>query len=117
MTSSPTTHYLQLSQEPFQSIASGRKTIESRLYDEKRRAIKPGHQLVFTNRDNPQQTITATVVELLCYPTFQQLFTAHPPQEFGKDTAEQLLEQISQFYSTEDQRSHGVVGIRLQLHS
>lgn len=34
-----TTHHLQLAAEPFEAITNGRKTIESRLYDEKRQLI------------------------------------------------------------------------------
>lgn len=45
-----TTHKLSLHPEPFATIASGHKTIESRLYDEKRRKIQLGDQIVFINR-------------------------------------------------------------------
>jgi len=35
-------HEMKLYPEPFQMIADGRKTIELRLYDEKRKKIKAG---------------------------------------------------------------------------
>ena len=53
-----TTHQLTLATEPFNAITSGNKTIESRLYDEKRQKIQIGDQIIFTNRDNPSQTAT-----------------------------------------------------------
>jgi ASC-1-like (ASCH) protein len=36
------THQLKLATEPFDVIVSGNKTIESRLYDEKRQKIQLG---------------------------------------------------------------------------
>ncbi len=33
-------HYMNLADDPFEQIASGNKTIELRLYDEKRQKIK-----------------------------------------------------------------------------
>ncbi len=54
-----TVHSLQLATEPFNAILEGRKTIESRLYDEKRQTIQIGDTLVFTNRENTEQTIEA----------------------------------------------------------
>ena len=35
-------HELKLTAEPFEAIAAGNKTIESRLFDEKRQAIQLG---------------------------------------------------------------------------
>ena len=69
------THQLKLATEPFNAITSGNKTIESRLYDEKRQKIQLGDEIVFTNRDNPSQIATVKVVGLLRYATFQDLFT------------------------------------------
>ncbi|MBQ1852397.1 MAG: ASCH domain-containing protein, partial [Lachnospiraceae bacterium] len=38
---------MQLQPEPFDLIKSGAKTIELRLYDEKRRKIRIGDEIVF----------------------------------------------------------------------
>ena len=43
------THKLQLATLPFDAITSGAKTIESRLYDEKRQTIQIGDTVIFTN--------------------------------------------------------------------
>lgn len=59
------THQLTLATEPFNAITSGNKTIESRLYDEKRQKIQIGDQIIFTNRDNPSQTAAVKVIGLL----------------------------------------------------
>jgi len=63
-------HVLKLATEPFDAIASGRKTIESRLFDEKRQAIKLDDTIVFINRDDPSQTLRVKVVGLQRCKTF-----------------------------------------------
>ena len=109
------THQLKLATEPFNAITSGNKTIESRLYDEKRQKIQLGDEIVFTNRDNPSQTTTVKVVGLLRYATFHDLFSHNNLRKFGGESIEWLENQISEFYSVEDQRLYGVVGIEFIL--
>ena len=67
------THHLQLATIPFKAITSGVKTIESRLYDEKRQAIQLGDTIIFTNRENINQTVPVEVIGLLRYETFHDL--------------------------------------------
>lgn len=110
-----TTHHLQLAAEPFEAITSGRKTIESRLYDEKRQLIQLGDSLVFTNREDPTQAATVTVVGLLRYETFHALFSHHEPTKFGGPSVEWLEHQINDFYSIDEQKANGVLGIEFEL--
>ena len=110
-----TTHQLKLATEPFNAIISGNKTIESRLYDAKRQKIQIGDLIIFTNRDNSEQTVTAEVVGLLRYATFRDLFSHNNPRKFGGDNVEWLENQISEFYSIEDQKIYGVIGIELKV--
>ena len=110
-----TTHQLKLATEPFNAIISGNKTIESRLYDTKRQKIQIGDRIIFTNRDNSEQTVTAEVVGLLRYATFRDLFSHNNPRKFGSDNVEWLENQISEFYSIEDQKIYGVIGIEFKV--
>ena len=110
-----TTHQLKLATEPFNAIISGNKTIESRLYDTKRQKIQIGDRIIFTNRDNSEQTVTAEVVGLLRYATFRDLFSRNNPRKFGGDNVEWLENQISEFYSIEDQKIYGVIGIEFRV--
>lgn len=109
------THQLKLATEPFNAIISGNKTIESRLYDTKRQKIQIGDRIIFTNRDNSEQTVTAEVVGLLRYATFRDLFSHNNPRKFGGDNVEWLENQISEFYSIEDQKIYGVIGIEFRV--
>lgn len=108
-------HTLQLAAAPFSAIVSGKKVIESRLYDKKRQAIQIGDTIVFTNRESPGQTISVIVTDLLRYDTFHELFSSTPSAKFGSKSVEWLDAQINMFYSPEDQQKHGVLGIEFNI--
>lgn len=108
-------HSLQLAASPFNSILVGNKVIESRLYDEKRRLIQPGDILTFTNRESPDQTVEVNVLGLLRYASFHDLFKHNDPAKFGGESVEWLEQQISEFYTEEDQQRYGVVGIEFEV--
>ena len=108
-------HQLNLAPEPFLAIASGKKIIESRLYDEKRQIIQLGDTIIFKNREDPSKSLKVKVVGLLRYKTFSEMFEQNDPKKFGGNNASELIDQINQFYSTEDQERFGVVGIQFSV--
>ena len=108
-------HQMKLATEPYNNIASGKKLIESRLFDEKRQIISIGDTITFSENDKPENSVTTVVRGLLRYQTFKELFSDHEPSLFGEESRNFLLTQIKQFYSDEDEQKYGVVGIRLQL--
>lgn len=108
-------HQMKLATEPYNNIVSGKKVIESRLFDEKRQTISIGDQIVFSENDNRENSVITTVKGLLRYQTFKELFEDHEPALFGEESREFLLAQIKQFYSDEDEQTYGVVGIRIEL--
>jgi ASC-1-like (ASCH) protein len=109
------THQLQLATIPFNAIVSGAKTIESRLYDEKRQTIQLGDTIVFTNRENADQTVLVKVIGLFRYETFHDLFVHNDPAKFGGESFEWLENQINEFYSIDQQKENGVIGIEFEL--
>ena len=112
------THQLKLHARPFEMIQSGRKTIELRLYDEKRRQIQVGDTLVFTHSDDPAQTLTAQVTALHLYPDFVALYAALPLDKCGylpEELATAAPEDMNVYYSAEKQAQYGVVGIEIAL--
>lgn len=108
-------HQMKLVTEPYNKIASGKKVIESRLFDEKRQQIAIGDKIVFSENDKPENTVATEVKGLLRYQTFKELFADHEPSLFGEESRVFLLNQIKQFYSDDDEQKYGVVGVRLQL--
>jgi len=109
------THEMKLHVSPFEKIKSGEKTIELRLFDEKRQQIKVGDRIVFTNTATGE-TMDATVAKLHCFESFEALYKALPLLKCGY-TAEDIdtahPSDMEQYYSAQEQKQYGVVGIEL----
>lgn len=109
---------MRLNPEPFAQIKSGQKTIELRLNDEKRRLVKEGDSIEFTNLGNPQKTLLARVTALHFFPTFRELYDTLPLMQCGyteADVADAKPEDMDSYYSREQQEQYGVLGIELEL--
>ncbi len=105
---------MKLRPEPFSKIMSGEKTIESRLFDEKRRLINPGDVIRFVHIENPNEFVSAKVRALYRYASFDEMFSEFSPAEFGGESKEFLLNQIHAYYPLEEESKYGVLGIRVQ---
>lgn len=110
-----TTHQMTLTASSFEKIAGGKKTIESRLYDEKRRCVAINDQIKFISKDEPTRKVSTRVLALYQYKSFMELFSAFPPEYFGGSSRNKLIAEIREFYSKEDEKKYGVVGIKIQL--
>lgn len=111
-------HEMYLAAAPFESIDSGRKTIELRLWDEKRQRIKVGHELVFHLLDTPEKTLTAKVLALHRCDRFAQLYSELDLLACGytvDNIASAKPEDMTRYYSAEQEVRYGVVGIELEL--
>lgn len=107
-------HVLRLDGKYFDLIASGEKTIECRLFDEKRRQISLGDTITFLYRDNSEKKCETLVIGLLRYRTFADLFRNRHPGQFGGSSPEQLTTEMSKFYSSEEEKENGIVGIHVE---
>jgi len=105
-------HEMKVASEPFVKIASNKKVIESRLFDEKRQRISVGDVIVFREGGNEQHTVVVRVTDLIRHDTFMDLFNSIDPAYFGGESPEALLAEIRGFYTPEDEAQYGVVGVR-----
>ena len=62
---------MKLQESPFERIKNGTKTVEFRLYDEKRSKIKKGDQIEFSKLPDLQETILVDVLDLYREDTFE----------------------------------------------
>lgn len=108
-------HEMSVQPSPFAAIKSGTKTIESRLFDEKRQQIQVGDQIVFRNAKDANEVVAANVVELLKFPTFSTMFRSLTLSDFGGESVAALEDEIYSFYTKEDEAKNGVVGIRIAI--
>ena len=113
----PSEYQMKLSPEPFEMIKSGRKTIELRLWDEKRQKLKTGDMIVFTNIANGEK-VQATVLHLHRFHGFGELYQSLPLLKCGY-TEETLhtasASDMEKYYPAAEQKKYGVVGIELSL--
>lgn len=107
------THYMKLQPVPFDKTAEGKKKIELRLFDEKRKKISVGDMLVFRNNEN-LDLITATVKALHTFPDFTELYKTLPLTLCGYDEGEEAEpSDMERYYTKEDINKYGAVGIEL----
>ncbi len=110
-------HSMNLHPGPFAMIRSGRKTIELRLWDEKRRQLQVGDTIQFTNTADGSH-LTASVVALHRFGSFNTLYKALPLLQCGyteADIATASPADMDAYYPPEKQAKYGVVGIELQV--
>ncbi len=111
-------HDMHLAPQPFGMIRSGRKTIELRLLDEKRKIIQVGDEIEFTNLKDRRQRCTVEVVALHPFASFQELYQHLPLLKCGyteEDIGTASPSDMDQYYSPEAQARYGVVGIEVKL--
>lgn len=111
-------HSMNLNPSPFEMIKLGRKTIELRLYDEKRQGIEVGDYITFANTENELDTLTAKVVNLYVFKSFVELYENLPLLKCGyteDDISSASPADMEIYYSKERQKQHGVVGIEIEV--
>lgn len=108
-------HSLSLVQGPYEAIANGTKTVELRLYDEKRQLVRLGDTITFSKRENPSETIVTAVTGLLRFASFEELLAVVPSSICGYESAAELQDVLGTFYSKADESRYGVIGIALKL--
>lgn len=110
-------HNMQLHPEPFELIESGKKTIELRLLDEKRKLINKEDTIVFTDRAT-KKTLQTKVVNLYKFNSFEELYKSLSLLKCGytSDNVDKATyKDMEQYYSKEEQDKYGVVGIEVCL--
>ena len=108
----PVVHTMKLQAEPFAKIRAGQKTVEMRLYDEKRQQIRVGDLITF---HWDEESVTVRVCVLHRFPSFAAMYKALPKAilGYGEDEAAHPMD-MEQYYSREQQSRYGVLGIEIE---
>ena len=112
------THEMNLHDGPFDMIKCGKKIYELRLYDEKRRNIKVGDEILFTRSRGGDDYIRCIVVGLHLFDNFAELYASLPLLKCGYTEADVNSADPSDmniYYSKEKQAAYGVVAIEIKL--
>ncbi len=106
---------MKLKDKPFKMIKSGKKTIEMRLYDEKRRKIKVNDFIEFTCESNHEKLLTK-VIKLHVFDSFDELYKHFDKVSLGYEKNEKCNPcDMEKYYSKEDQQKNKVVAIEIKL--
>ena len=106
---------MKLQHQPFLAIKSGRKKIEMRLNDDKRKKIKVGDMVEFTDVKTGE-ALLCKVVNLHLYASFDELYKNHDKISIGYEENEIAdPKDMLAYYSAEEVERYGVVGIELKI--
>ena len=107
-------HKMKLQEDPFERIKNGTKTVEFRLYDEKRRTIQMGDEIEFSKLPELQEKLLVKVIDLYKEESFEKLFK----KVFVGEDKEKIIEKaksMNRFYTPEQEKEYGVVGIKIEI--
>jgi len=111
-------HEMRLNRDPFEKIRSGRKTVELRLNDEKRRRLNVGDEIEFLERDMDQR-FRVRITALHRAPSFVALLSGPvTATAAGYDpawTPQQVSDAMHRYYAAEEEAKDGVVGIEVKV--
>ncbi len=111
-------HLMGLAPSPMKSIREGNKTIELRLYDEKRQKIAVGDMIKFTNMQDPTDVLYVVVEDLFIFDSFSELYKNLSLSECGytKDDIEKASpDDMNLYYSKEKQSKYKALGIKISV--
>ena len=108
-------HTMKVQTKYYNLLKTGIKTVELRLWDEKRQLIKVDDQITFSDLSNPEDSFIAKMIALHRAPSFGKLCDIISPQQAGFMTKEELVNCLQEFYTLEAQEKYGVVGIEIKI--
>ncbi len=110
------THIMNLNEEPFKLIKQGTKTIELRLYDEKRQKISIGDCINFINMNNINEVLKVKVKQIYKYKNFKELYKNFDKISIGyKQDEIPNYKDMELYYTEDDIKKYGVVAIEIEL--
>ncbi|WP_096189612.1 ASCH domain-containing protein [Evansella halocellulosilytica] len=110
-------HKMRLFDEPFQAMKSGKKTVEVRLNDEKRRNVEVGDQIQFSKLPEGDESLNVEIIALDRYGTFREMYEAIPAGKFAAEerTIDEMVMRTYDIYSKEQEQMWGTLAISVKL--
>ena len=102
--------------EPFKSIQDGKKVVEVRLNDEKRRKIQIGDIIEFLKVPKTGETIEVEVLDLRKYNTFKEMYQDTPFHLFDCEgwTMTEMIDGTYEIYTKEQEKQWGTLAIKIK---
>lgn len=107
-------HEMMLNNEPYEKINAGTKTVELRLYDEKRQLLKVNDYIEFTNRKDKRKLLVL-IQGLKVYKNFAELYENYDKVSMGYDEEDIANpDDMKEYYPENEQQEYGVVAIEIK---
>ncbi len=108
-------HSMSLDRKFFELMRENKKTVEIRLFDEKRRALSLGDTIEFSCAQAPEEKILRRTVGLYRYDDLSSLISDFRPDELGCTIAEaeDLEQALNNIYGKDDINKYGALAIRV----
>ncbi|WP_438319140.1 ASCH domain-containing protein [Sporosarcina sp. FA9] len=102
--------------EYFHAIKVGKKTVEVRLNDEKRREIKVGDSIEFLKVPQQDEILKVQVIDLRKYDTFEAMYNDISFKDFDCEgwTMKELIAGTYEIYSPEQEKEWGTLAIMIE---
>jgi ASC-1-like (ASCH) protein len=109
-------HKMGLYGEYFQSIIEGKKKVEVRLNDEKRRKIKVGDTIEFIKVPQQDETLKVQVTGIRKYETFKEMYENIPFKDFDCEgwTMKEMIDGTYEIYTPEQEKEWGALAITIK---
>ncbi|WP_200411801.1 ASCH domain-containing protein [Virgibacillus salexigens] len=109
-------HKMGLYGEYFKTIKEGKKKVEVRLNDEKRRKIKVDDTIEFVKVPEQNETMKVQVTELRKYETFEAMYKDIAFQYFDCEgwTMEEMVKETYEIYSPEQENQWSTLAITIK---
>lgn len=101
----------------FSDIKAGRKSVEIRLNDNKRKRIKTGDTIEFISVPDEEETLKVKVTKLEQFSSFRKLYESIPFEKMGCSgwTMKEMLEGTYEIYTKEQEEKFGALAITIEL--
>ncbi len=109
-------HQMGLYGEYFQAIKDGKKKVEVRLNDEKRRKIKVGDSIEFIKTPQKDEILKVKVINLRSYGDFETMYNDIPFKYFDCEgwTMKEMIDGTYEIYTPEQEKEWGTLAITIE---
>lgn len=109
------THRMNLNPVPFEAIKTGKKSVEMRLNDEKRKWMQVGDFIIFTHTETEEEMLVK-IVDKSVYKNFEELYANHDKTTIGYSADDVAKpEDMLEYYSKENIEKYGALAITVAL--
>lgn len=124
------TFVMHLAAEPFEKVKAGTKTVEIRLFDDKRNEVDIGDYIEFIKSGDENERVIRRVADVEIWQSFENAFSRacyenkkrveclrYTPEQLGSPAGSDLKSLVGgmyKYYNKAEERKHGVIAFTLE---